>query len=188
MAQYTKKAILQTFQQMLEKMPFDKITVSAIVASCEISPNTFYYHFKDIYDLLDTWLLLQKKNYLEPVSDEISWKDRAKRLVADMQTHSELVYHLSESISRERLERCVFDSTDDTCYHLVCQGTAGVEIPEAELRAVAEYNSYSFVGYFLKFLWNGMNSDVDAGIVKIASIFENNIRCLKEKYTREDFG
>ncbi len=188
MAQYTKKAILQTFQQMLEKMPFDKITVSAIVASCEISPNTFYYHFKDIYDLLDTWLLLQKKNYLEPASDAISWQERAKRLVADMQAHSELVYHLSESISRERLERCVFDSTDDTCYRLVCRETEGAQIPEAELRAVAEYNSYSFVGYFLKFLWNGMNSNVDAGIEKIASIFENNIRWLKEKYTREDFS
>lgn len=188
MAQYTKKAILQTFQQMLEKMPFDKITVSAIVASCEISPNTFYYHFKDIYDLLDTWLLLQKKNYLEPASDSISWQERAKRLVADMQAHSELVYHLSESISRERLERCVFDSTDDTCYRLVCRETAGAQIPEAELRAVAEYNSYSFVGYFLKFLWNGMNGDVDAGIEKLSSIFENNLQWLKEKYAQEAFS
>ena len=32
MAQYTKKAILQTFQEMLERMPFDKITVSALAA------------------------------------------------------------------------------------------------------------------------------------------------------------
>ena len=54
MSQFTQKAIIQTFQDMLEKMPFDKITVSAIVSNCEISSNTFYYHFRDIYDLLDT--------------------------------------------------------------------------------------------------------------------------------------
>ena len=60
MAQYTQKAILRTFQDMLEKMPFDKITVSAIVSNCEISPNTFYYHYRDIYDLLDTWLSIKK--------------------------------------------------------------------------------------------------------------------------------
>ncbi len=53
MAQYTQKAILSTFQQMLEEMPFDKITVSALVRRCEISSNTFYYHYSDIYDLLD---------------------------------------------------------------------------------------------------------------------------------------
>ena len=60
MAQYTQKAIIQTFQDMLRKMPFDKITVSAIVSSCQISSNTFYYHYRDIYDLLDTWLVIKK--------------------------------------------------------------------------------------------------------------------------------
>lgn len=184
MAQYTKKAIVQTFQQMLERMPFDKITVSAIVASCEISPNTFYYHFKDIYDLLDTWLLLKKKDYLEPTSQDERWQDLAKGLLANMKKNPELVYHLFQSISRERLERCVFDSTDDTFYRLVCRETAGVDIPEEALRAVAEYNSYSFLGFFLKFLWNGMTGDVDAGIEKIGSIFENNIRGLKKYYAQ----
>lgn len=72
MAQYTKKAILHTFQQMLERTPFDRITVSAIVAKCEISSNTFYYHFRDIYDLLDSWLLIKKESYLASISSESS--------------------------------------------------------------------------------------------------------------------
>lgn len=56
MANYTKKAILATFESMLNDMPFEKITVSAIVAKCEISSNTFYYHYRDIYGLLEAWL------------------------------------------------------------------------------------------------------------------------------------
>ena len=56
MAQYTQKAIIETFEKMLIEMPFDKITVSALVRRCEISSNTFYYHYSDIYDLLDVWL------------------------------------------------------------------------------------------------------------------------------------
>ena len=64
MAHFTQKAILQTFQQMLEEMPFDKITVSAIVSRCEISSNTFYYHYRDIYDLLDAWLSEQENAVL----------------------------------------------------------------------------------------------------------------------------
>lgn len=182
MAQYTKKAILQTFQEMLEKIPFDKITVSAIVAKCEISSNTFYYHFRDIYDLLDTWLLMKKTGYLENISGQTRWQDITKALVRDLKSHSELVYHLFNSISRERLERCVFESTDDTFYRLVCWETEGAAIPEDELRAVAEYNSYSFLGFFLKFLWNDMQGDIDAGIEKIGLIFESNIQGLKEKY------
>lgn len=49
MAQYTQKAIIDTFRDMLKKMPFDKITVTAIVSACGISSNTFYYHYRDIH-------------------------------------------------------------------------------------------------------------------------------------------
>lgn len=185
MAQYTRKAILQTFQEMLEKMPFDKITVSAIVTKCEISSNTFYYHFRDIYDLLDTWLQIKKASYLESIADDGRWQDIVKVLLRDLKAHSDLVYHLFNSISRERLERCVFESTDDTFYRLVCRETAHTSIPEPELRAIAEYNSYSFLGFFLKFLWNDMTNDIDAGIEKIGFIFESNIQGIKEKYASQ---
>ena len=52
MAIRTNKAIIETFEEMLDEMPFEKITVSSLAKRCEISPNTFYYHYEDIYDLL----------------------------------------------------------------------------------------------------------------------------------------
>ena len=53
MALYTKKLLMSTFQEMLEELPFDRITVAALVKRAGISPNTFYYHYQDIYALLD---------------------------------------------------------------------------------------------------------------------------------------
>lgn len=50
-----KKLIMSTFQEMLEELPFDKITVAALVKRAGISPNTFYYHYQDIYALLNAW-------------------------------------------------------------------------------------------------------------------------------------
>ena len=185
MAQYTQKAIMQTFQDMLEKMPFDKITVSAIVSNCGISPNTFYYHYQDIYDLLDTWLSAKKDKYKEGISQQADSQDKAKDMLHNFKDHSAIVYHLFNSLSRERIERYVFESTDDTFYQLVCRETAGVDIPEQKLRAIAEYNSYSFLGFFLKFLWNHMSDDIDAGIEKIGSIFEHNIQWLIAEYTQK---
>ena len=52
----TVKVIMKTFEEMLEEMPFDKITVLELTKRCEISHNTFYYHFQDIYELLGEWL------------------------------------------------------------------------------------------------------------------------------------
>lgn len=46
MALYTQKAIMRAFGEMLEEMPFDKITVTALVKRCSNqAPITFYYHY-----------------------------------------------------------------------------------------------------------------------------------------------
>ena len=74
-----------------------------------------------------------------------------------------------------------------TLLPLACQEAAGVTIPERELRETAEYNGYSFVGFFMKFLWNHMNDDVEEGIEKISRIFEGNIQWLRAKYTQKEF-
>ena len=49
----TKKAMVQAFIQLLAEKPFKKITISDITDSCGINRMTFYYHFEDIYALLD---------------------------------------------------------------------------------------------------------------------------------------
>lgn len=106
MAQYTKRAIMQTFQDMLAQMPFDKITVSAIVSRCEISSNTFYYHYRDIYDLLDTWLQVKWKKHFTDMMQTMSWQDALKALLRDMKKNSDLS-SVRLLIARARREVCV---------------------------------------------------------------------------------
>lgn len=176
MAQYTQKAIIDTFQDMLKKMPFDKITVTAIVSACEISSNTFYYHYRDIYDLLDVWLQIKWKKYFVDKLESMSWQDALKELLKAMQSNADLVYHLSAPLSRERIERFVFESTDDIFYRLVCMEAGDASVSEKVLRIVAEYNSYSLLGFLLKFLWNRMEGDIDESVDQISDIFKGNVQ------------
>lgn len=43
-------------EQLLNKKPLEKITVSDITDKCSINRQTFYYHFRDIYDLT-RWMI-----------------------------------------------------------------------------------------------------------------------------------
>ena len=54
MSSFTKKAILESFLRLAEKKTIDKITVRDIVDDCGVNRNTFYYHFQDIYAVLET--------------------------------------------------------------------------------------------------------------------------------------
>ena len=52
MSNITKRALEQSLKNLLLKKPLTKITISDITADCGMNRMTFYYHFKDIYDLV----------------------------------------------------------------------------------------------------------------------------------------
>ena len=56
MAHLTEAAIQDAFLKLLSEQPFDKITVTQLVEECQITRRTFYYHYSDLYELLDTIL------------------------------------------------------------------------------------------------------------------------------------
>ena len=58
MSQVTKRALEQSLKNLLLKKPLTKITINDIAEDCGINRMTFYYHFKDIYDLVE-WSCLE---------------------------------------------------------------------------------------------------------------------------------
>ena len=104
MALYTQKAIMRTFQQMLEEMPFDKITVSALVRRCEISSNTFYYHYQDIYSVLE-WIVeteLCTPLRFDDTQTPNEWCMQALTLLREKQA---LLRKISQALGQETMYR-----------------------------------------------------------------------------------
>ena len=51
----TKRALAQTMKELMAREPFSKISVGDICGTCGMSRKSFYYHFKDKYDLV-SWI------------------------------------------------------------------------------------------------------------------------------------
>lgn len=51
----TKKALAEVMKDLMCTMPFSKISVSDICEKCGMNRKSFYYHFKDKYDLIN-WI------------------------------------------------------------------------------------------------------------------------------------
>ena len=48
----TKKALANALKKLLLEIPFKKISISDICDECNMNRKSFYYHFKDKYDLV----------------------------------------------------------------------------------------------------------------------------------------
>ena len=58
MANITKLALEAALKKELLTKPLDKITINDLAEDCGISRMAFYYHFKDIYDLVE-WVCVE---------------------------------------------------------------------------------------------------------------------------------
>lgn len=51
----TKRALAQAMKDLMRTEPFSKISVGDICQACSMSRKSFYYHFRDKYDLVN-WI------------------------------------------------------------------------------------------------------------------------------------
>ena len=88
MASFTKRAIIESFIRQLQNKPADKITVKDIVEDCGISRNTFYYHFKDIYEVLEEILRIREERVIRGLEngeiDEGDWREGMDRMMENL--------------------------------------------------------------------------------------------------------
>lgn len=51
----TKRALAASLKALMEEKPFEKINIGDICEKCDMNRKSFYYHFKDKYDLVN-WI------------------------------------------------------------------------------------------------------------------------------------
>ena len=71
----TKAALEESLKRLLLKKPLDKITITDITTDCGISRMAFYYHFKDIYDLVEWSCVEDGKKALQGKKTSESWTE-----------------------------------------------------------------------------------------------------------------
>lgn len=169
MANSTQNVILDTFEDMLERMPLEKITVTALIKACNIGRNTFYYHYEDIYALLDDLLLKILGQYAVQDKD---LKSTMKSLLYACRDNKRKVNHLFYSMSRDRLEQFVFGRTDSVITTYIHQIAKMRNVDPKRTEVVSDIVKYSIYGFILRFFWNGMTADIEKSVDELGRFFD----------------
>ncbi len=75
MANMTKLALEASLKKLLMHKQLDKITINDLTDDCGISRMTFYYHFKDIYDLVEWVCVEDGKRALQGKKTYDTWQE-----------------------------------------------------------------------------------------------------------------
>ena len=66
---FTKRALAAALKELMKDIPFHKITISDICDQCDMSRKSFYYHFRDKYDLIN-WIF--ESEYISPLEEQLA--------------------------------------------------------------------------------------------------------------------
>jgi probable dihydroxyacetone kinase regulator len=183
MSQTTKKAIAESLKKLLIKKPLSKITINDIVDDCGITRQTFYYHFTDIYDLIE-WIFTSEATIaLNGEKTYDTWQEGFLHIFQYVLDNKAFVTNTYHSINREQLERYLYNETYNLLIGVVEEKAAGLSVKEEDKTFIADFYKYGFTGLMLGWIRTGMKDEPSLIIERLGILIHGDIEKTLEKFT-----
>ena len=172
---HTKQIIEDSLKKLMLQKPLDKITIRDLTEDCGISRMTFYYHFKDIYDLVEWSCIADATRALEGKKTYDTWNEGLLQIFEAVYENKPFILNAYRCISRDQIESFLFHLTSDLIMAVVEEKAAGTEVSEKNRRFIADFYKYSFVGIMLDWIKQGMKDDYSMIAEKISITVHGSI-------------
>ena len=157
----TKAALEESLKRLLLKKPLDKITITDITTDCGISRMAFYYHFKDIYDLVEWSCVEDGTKALQGKKTSESWTEGLTQIFEAVLENKPFIMNVYRNVDRERIENYLFKLTYDLIVGVVEEKSKGLNITEEDKKFIADFYKYGFVGIMLEWIREGTKENIE---------------------------
>ena len=114
MSEITKRALENALKTLLLKKPLNKITISDVTEECGVNRMTFYYHFKDIYDLVEWCCLEDAGKALQDKKTYDTWEQGLTQIFYAVKENKPFIMNVYRCVSREQVDDFKTDKLADT--------------------------------------------------------------------------
>ena len=181
MSQVTKRALEASLKNLLLQKPLSKITISDITEDCGINRMTFYYHFKDIYDLVEWSCQEDASKALAGNKTYETWQQGFLQLFKAVQDNKPFIMNVYRSVSREQVETYLYKLTYELLIGVVREKAAGMSVREEDMDFIATVYQYAFVGLMLDWIKNDMKGEPEVIVDRLAQVMHGNVTAALER-------
>lgn len=175
MSQVTKRALSASLKNMLLKKPLTNITIKDITADCGVNRMTFYYHFQDIYDLVEWTCEEEASKALAGQKTYNTWKEGFLNIFHAVQDNRPFIMNVYHSVSREQVEIYLYKLVYHLIIGVVEEKSVEMVIHEDDKQFIADFYKYAFVGILLNWIRNDMKDDPQVIVDRLGTLIHGNI-------------
>ncbi|UUX33590.1 TetR/AcrR family transcriptional regulator [Fundicoccus culcitae] len=146
----TKERIAAEFYSLTYKKNIDKITVKDVVDACDISRQSFYYHFRDLPDVME-WTANEMVNQtIEDSMNKASVLESLEAFFTHFYEYRHLIKSLFESSHRIEGEQILFKAINRLIGTKLKERLADVMMPLQDYELLLDYHTFGIVGILVK--------------------------------------
>ena len=175
-SQVTKRALEQSLKNLLLKKPLTKITINDIAEDCGINRMTFYYHFKDIYDLVDWILAEDAAKAMEGRRGFGTWSEAYLDVLHQLQDNKTLVLNVYRSVGREQVEQYLYRLLDPILKDFADRECHDITVQDADKQFVVDFYKYALVGMTLEWTRRDMKGDPKKMVERVSTMIHGDFR------------
>ncbi|MBU5626917.1 TetR/AcrR family transcriptional regulator C-terminal domain-containing protein [Oscillibacter sp. MSJ-2] len=182
MAQTTKRALADSMKKLLAKSPLDKITVKDLVEDCGVNRQTFYYHFHDVYDLVE-WIF--REELAEIAREEInysSWSEVLYRLADHLTQNRALILNVYNSVSHGEVTRYVNKAMRPYVAAVVEEQAEGVKVSLENREFVTDLCTRGAAGLMCNWIETGMRRSQLLRLEKFERAVDGSLRLMLKNF------
>lgn len=181
MSQITKRALEASLKHLLLQKPLHKITINDITEDCGINRMTFYYHFKDIYDLVEWSCEEDARKALAGNRTYDTWQQGFLQILQAVLENKPFIMNVYHSVSREQVENYLYQVTYDLLIGVVEEKSAEMQVARVDKEFLADLYKYAFVGLILDWIRRDMKDDPAAMVDRLSEAMHGNITSALER-------
>lgn len=182
MSQVTKRALEQSLKNLLLKKPLTKITVGDITDDCGINRMTFYYHFKDIYDLVEWSCLEDAKRALGEKKTYDTWQQGLLQIFKAVQENKPFILNVYRCVHREQVEKYLQPLVDQLLLNVINEEAAGITVRDEDKQFIAQVYSYMFIGLMLDWIKDDMREDPQQIVEKLSKLIKGSVSVALSRF------
>ena len=182
MSDFTKRALEESLKNLLLQKPLDKITISDIAADCGISRMTFYYHFKDIYDLVEWACMEDARRALEGKKTYDTWQQGFLQIFEEVLENKQFVMNVYRCVHQEQVEKYLKPLVDSLLLDVINERSVGMTVRDEDKSYIAQIFSYIFIGLMLDWIKDDMREDPKMIVNRLAMLIKGSLSSIFERY------
>lgn len=179
----TKKALANSLKELMKTIPLSKISIQEIVDHCGVNRQTFYYHFKDKYELVSWIYYTEAVATVFAYSNYKHWSEGIDMIFQHLENNRLFYVNALNTTGQNDFNEYLFNMTLELLLRVINEVSADMSISEIGKKFIANFYTHAFVGITVDWVKSGMRETHTIMTERIKDIVDGTMIPALERYS-----